>query len=124
MTARRNTPARTLKMITALQAKPQTYDQLVAVSELGKVAVATWVKSMRAISAMHIGGWAEDVRGRKFTPVFQWGEGKDVPRAGQARTTAERMRAYRLRLKGATELVAADASVAGASEGFGLEDLL
>ncbi len=122
MTARRNNPARTLKMITALQEKPQTYDQLVAVSALGKVAVATWVKSMRAIDAMHIGGWAEDVRGRKFTPVFQWGAGKDVPRAGQARTTAERMRAYRLRLKeGAAAAAIEDAA---ADEGFGLEDLL
>jgi hypothetical protein len=122
--ARRNNPARTLKMINAMQAGPQTYKQLVAVSSLGKVAVATWVKSMRKERVMHIGGWAEDVRGRKFTPVFQWGAGDDVARAGQARTAVERMRDYRLRLKGATKIVAVEPDDTGAGGGIGLEDLV
>lgn len=97
--ARRNNPARTLRMTEALLKGPCTYDQLAEQSDLGKVAVATWIKAMRKLGAVHICGWTDDVRGRKFTPIFGWGKKPDVPRAGQARTTAERMRAYRARLK-------------------------
>lgn len=95
----RNNPERTLRMTNALLKGPQTYDQLAAVSGLSKVAVATWVKAMRKIKALHIASWTDDCRGRKFTPVFGWGDKPDVPRAGQARTAAERMRAHRERKK-------------------------
>ena len=99
----RNTPERTAQMLNALLKAPRTYDQLEAASELNKPAVATWVKAMRAAGHLHISGWVPDCRGRMFTPVFAWGAGTDVKRAGQARTSAERMRAYRKAAKGAAK---------------------
>ncbi len=99
MTRARNNPQRTVQMTTALLKGPQTYDQLATISGLSKVGVATWVKAMREAKAVHISGWTADVRGRMFTPAFAWGDKPDVARAGQARSSAERMQAYRARQK-------------------------
>jgi len=116
MTSRlRNTPARTAAMVNALINGPQTYDQLCAASGLNKTAVATWVKSMRAAGLMYISGWSQDCRDRQIVSVFAWGTGKDVPRAGLARTSAQRMAASR-----AAKKIAAQASVAAVSDEFGL----
>ena len=125
MTSRlRNTPARTAAMVNAMLKKPQTYDQLCAVSGLNKTAVATWVKSMRAAGLMWISGWEKDCRDRLIVSVFSWGVGKDVPRAGQARTTAQRMALYRANKKPATKTRAPKVEDSGASGGIGLEDLV
>lgn len=95
----RNTAVLAARMTDALQKGQHTYDSLADLVGLSKVAVATWIKVMRKAGFVHVSGWAEDVRGRKFTPMFSWGAGPDIARAGQARTSAERMRAYRARMK-------------------------
>ena len=125
MTSRlRNTPARTAAMVNAMLKKPQTYDQLCAVSGLNKTAVATWVKSMRAAGLMWISGWEKDCRDRLIVSVFSWGRGIDVPRAGQARTTAQRMALHRARKNPDTKKRAKKTMDSGASTGIGLEDLV
>ena len=95
----RNNSVLTARMTDALQKEQHTYDSLSEMVGLSKVAVATWIKAMRKAGFVHVSGWTDDVRGRKFTPMFSWGKGPDIARAGQARTSAERMRAYRARLK-------------------------
>lgn len=90
---KRNNPQRILVMQKEMAAAPCSYDRLAQVSGLDKRAVQHWIKQIRA--NVHIAGWGEDRRGRKFVPLFQWGAGNDVPRPGQSRTAAERMRALR-----------------------------
>lgn len=93
------------RMRQALATKPQTYDQLAAISGLAKPAVARWVKTMRGegMQKIYIADWADDERGRKFVPMFKWGKGKDKPRPGRAHTAAERMRNLRARRRQAKE---------------------
>lgn len=100
----RNNPIITAKMIEELQSKSHSYDSLSEAVGLSKVAVATWIKAMRRAGLIHVSGWTDDKRGRKFTPLYSWGKQNDVPRAGQARTAAERMRAYRARMKAGGEV--------------------
>jgi biotin operon repressor len=95
----RNNPVITAKMIEELQKTSHSYDSLSAAVGLSKVAVATWIKAMRQAGMVHISAWTDDKRGRKFTPMYSWGNRVDLARAGQARTAAERMRAYRARMK-------------------------
>lgn len=125
MTSRlRNTPARTAAMVNAMLKKPQTYDQLCAVSGLNKTAVATWVKSMRAAGLMWISGWETDCRDRLIVSVFSWGKGIDIERAGQARTTAQRMAIYRAKKKPATKNIARKPRATRADGQIGIEDLI
>lgn len=95
----KNNSVTTARMTDALQKGRHSYDSLGEMVGLSKVAVATWIKAMRKAGFVHVSGWTDDVRGRKFTPMFSWGNGPDIARAGQARTSAERMQAYRARLK-------------------------
>ena len=97
----RNTPERALRMQQSLAAAPQTYDQLVLVSGLQKPAVAHWVKAVRAAGGLHVAAWAQDSKGRWFTPVFRWGKGVDVDRPVGAKSAAERMAQMRARKKAA-----------------------
>ena len=125
MTSRlRNTPARTAAMVNAMLKKPQTYDQLCAVSGLNKTAVATWVKSMRTAGLMWISGWEKDCRDRLIVSIFSWGKGEDIKRAGQARTAAQRMAVHRAKNKPATKKRAYKPRVARADGQIGLEDLV
>lgn len=95
----RNNSVLTARMTDALHKGSHTYDSLAELVGLSKVAVATWIKAMRKSKFVYVSGWTDDVRGRKFTPLFSWGSKPDVARAGQARTSAERMRSYRARMK-------------------------
>ena len=95
----RNNTVITAKMIAELQKTSHSYDSLSAAVGLSKVAVATWIKAMRKACMVYVSTWTDDKRGRKFTPMFAWGNQADIARAGQARTAAERMRAYRARMK-------------------------
>ena len=97
--ASRNNPVITAKMIEELQKTSHSYDSLSEAVGLSKVAVATWIKAMRQAGMVHISAWTDDKRGRKFTPMYSWGNRADLARAGQARTAAERMRAYRAGMK-------------------------
>jgi len=98
----RNNPARQLRMQAAMQIEPQSYDALSAVSGLSNAAVAHWLKTLRALDPkpVHIAGWAPDVNGRLFVPLWAWGTKPDAPRPGQSRTPAERMAALRAAKKG------------------------
>lgn len=93
----RNTTERILLMQEAMLATPQTFEQLAEASGLSKTAVQRWALSIR--SHIHIADYAPDKRGRKFVPMFVWGEGEDAPRPGPQKSAAQRMQAVRDRRK-------------------------
>lgn len=80
-----------------LKSGPQRYADLMLVTGLSKQTVFQLVKQMRDAKLVRIGGYAKDVRGRLFVPMFVWGGGADEPRPGQTRTGADRMRDLRAR---------------------------
>lgn len=84
----RNNTVRTLAMQQAMTSSPQTYEDLVRVSGLGKRAVMRWMKAMRSADAAHISGWAPDSTGRLFVAAWRFGQGTDAPRPGLARKLA------------------------------------
>lgn len=93
--AERITTKQALQMRDALAEKPMTYDDLVALTGMGKPRVARWMKNNK--SDMHIVGWAPDKAGRPFIAQYRWGEGEDLKRPGRALTPAEQMRKVRER---------------------------
>ena len=97
MQRKRNNPQIAHRMQVALQAKAQTYAELVALSGLNQSAVANWVKTLREMtpSPIHVEAWGPDRNGRLFVPLWRWGTKMDAPRPGPARTPQQRMEALR-----------------------------
>lgn len=86
------------RMLDALKRRPRTRSELCAIGKLSTRTVSTWLSNDLA-GKVHVSGYAEDARGRAFVEVFSFGPGENVPRPGQRRTPAERMRALRARRK-------------------------
>ena len=80
-----------------LKAGPQRYADLMLVTGLSKQTLFTLVKQLRTAKMARIAGYAKDVRGRLFVPLFAWGGEADEPRPGAQRTAADRMRDMRAR---------------------------
>jgi hypothetical protein len=85
------------QMSDMLKAAQQRYDDLALISGLSKQSVTGWLRKMRAAKLVYRSGWALDVRGRLFVPLFSWGAKEDVPRPGPQRTGSDRMRDTRAR---------------------------
>ena len=95
---KRNNPRLMFDKQRALQAEPQSYDDLCHISGLNKPAVARWIKSLRPDTGerhVHIADYGPDRNGRLFVPLFAWGNEEDAERPGDSRTDAERMRKLR-----------------------------
>lgn len=82
-------------MAEAMKRRPLTYDTLAQISGLSKVSVQRWMKAER--KNVHVADYQDDIRGRRFVPMFRWGPGNDAPRPGPRRTPAERMADVRAR---------------------------
>lgn len=80
-----------------LKSGQQRYADLMLVTGLPKQTVFALVKQLRTAGMARIGGYAKDVRGRLFVPLFMWGGDADEPRPGAQRTAADRMRDMRAR---------------------------
>jgi hypothetical protein len=99
MTEPETNPWRTavMRLMTALHAKPQTYDELEVASGLDKRAVREWIKAMREHQFVHVAEWKPDALGRSTVAAFAWGwHGVDAPRPA-AKTRAQITAAYRAR---------------------------
>lgn len=107
-----NNPVTSVRMQTALTAKPQTYADLVRISGLKQPAVTRWVKVLRGARVVFIASWGPDKNGRLVVPEFSCGPGPDAKRPGCVASAAQRMRNTRARRKLAAE------------SGVGPEDLL
>lgn len=106
MTIRRNTLERSLKMQAALTERALTYDDLAKVGGLSKTAVQRWVaETVR--DKVHIEDYTDDTRGRRFVPMWRWGEGPDAKRPGPRQTPAQRMAAVRSRRRDNADLFGA-----------------
>lgn len=103
-TRRRCSSMHVAQMILLLSERGYTDVELAKAVGLGAGAVAHWRRQMRrgvnAVPNIYIEGWANDSRGRPFTPVYRCGDGVDVERNGQSISPAERMRALRASRKG------------------------
>jgi hypothetical protein len=104
MQRKRNNPVISLRMQEALQRGPHSYDQLAEISGLGKSAVQTWVKTLRAQepAPIFIESFGPDKNGRPFVPLWRWraaADQVDAERPGDSLTDAERMRRFRAEKK-------------------------
>lgn len=79
-TRRRLTVFTALQMQNAMSARPHTYNELVAIADLGREAVERWVRQMRAAKSAHVAAWLRDETNGQHIAAFAWGPGVDQPR--------------------------------------------
>lgn len=97
------TPVAAARMQHAMGVKPQTLDDLVAVSGLSKPTVARYVNELLRAKMLHIGGWARDARDYPTIRQFASGNMPDVACPKTSRTAAQRMRVLRAAQKANTQ---------------------
>lgn len=81
----------------ALTVQPASYATLMAVTGWTRPTVQKYLDTLREEKRAHVAAWGNDSRGHPVVPLFAMGNKPDVPRPGNASTSAMRMRRMRER---------------------------
>lgn len=90
MNRRPLTEAKRLLLQKTLAMRPHSYAELESIADLSPEVVARYVKEMRKLKTVHVGGWQRPDGPGRDVMMFAWGNKPDV-KPPAALTAAQRM---------------------------------
>lgn len=87
MATRRRNNSQTMHLMTmALVQQPRSVAQLAEIANLSPEAVRFWLRKLKSAGGARISGYAQDARGRQFSPLWSLEGGADAPRPNERKS--------------------------------------